>query len=105
MSEFFRQIIWIHITVAGNKQAASVFFGKSEKTAPLIFYPDGSEIFRICSHHKHDLCTGKGGIYIRLILLTYLVFKRNCRIKRLYPCLFKLKIDIVGYNAVGSSAA
>ena len=94
-AEFFRHIIRVHVAVAGDEQAAAVGAHERQIPAPLVFDPDGVQIFRLRADHDHDLRRVQGGEDIRLVFLTEFVFQRDAREEDLIASVGELIVNIL----------
>ena len=73
--KLLRQVIWVHVPVAGNEQLSLVLAHHGKKTAPLVLDPDGVEVFTAGANSHHDLCRVERGEYVRLILCAGYIFQ------------------------------
>ena len=76
-AQLLRQVIGIHVPIAGQKELAAVLLHQRQETAPLVLDPDGVKMRRLRTHRDHDLCGMEGGKDIRLILRTRLVLQSD----------------------------
>ena len=76
-AQLLRQVIGIHVPIAGQKELAAVLLHQRQETAPFVLDPDGVKMRRLRTHRDHDLCGMEGGKDIRLILRTRLVLQSD----------------------------
>ena len=106
--ELLGQIVGIHVAVRGNERFLRAVSDEHEKAAPLVLDPHCVEMLGLRAENDHHLCRVECGEYVRLVLLTELVFKRNAREKDLEALLCELVIQvgrndgITGAPAVGA---
>ena len=105
MGEFFRQVIGIHILVAGYQQLRAVRLHQLQEAAPLIFDPHSGEILRFRADNQHDFSRIQGRENIRLIRLAQLVLQGNGSIKYLQSLQGQLVVNIVGDGTVHGTLA
>ena len=105
MGKLLRQLVSVHILVAGDEQLGAVGLHHFQETAPFVAYPYGGEIFRLCADSEHDLCAVQSRKNAWLIRRAELILKGYCGIKDLEALVCELVVDVVCDNAVGSAAA
>ena len=99
-AEFFGHVIRIHIAVAGDEQTAAVGAHERQIPAPLVFDPDGVQIFRLRADHNHDLGRVQGSKDIRLVFLPELVFQRDAREEDLIARVGELVVNILRQRGI-----
>ena len=101
--KLLRQVVWVHVPVAGNEQLSLVLAHHGKKTAPLVLDPDGVEVFSAGANSHHDLGRVERGKYVRLILCAGYIFQRNAGEEHA-PALFgELIVDVLRQYAVAGA--
>ena len=101
--KLLRQVVWVHVPVAGNEQLSLVLAHHGKKTAPLVLDPDGVEVFSAGANSHHDLGRVERGEYVRLILCAGYIFQRNAGEEHA-PALFgELIVDVLRQYAVAGA--
>ena len=103
--QLLRQVVGVHIPVAGDQQAAAVILHQRQIPAPFVLHPHGVEIFRLGAHYQHHLGAVQGGENIRLILLAQLVFQCDTAEKYLIALIGELIIYFLGQGGILGPAA
>ena len=103
--ELFGHIVWIHIAVAGDEELRLIFAHHGKEAAPLVLDPYGVEVLRARTDDDHDLRRVQRGEYVRLVLCTGDVLKRDTREEHA-PSLFgELVVDVLRKHAVARAFA
>ena len=72
---------------------------------PFVLNPDCIEIFSLGSKNQHDFSRCQSCKDVRLVLLTKLVFKSNCRKEHLQTRVGQFMINLVGNDTVLGSCS
>ena len=99
-SELFGHVVGIHITVAGDEELRLVLAHHGKEAAPLVLDPYGVEVLRARTDDDHDLRRVQRGEYVRLVLCTGDVLKRDTREEHAPPLLGELIVDVLRKYAV-----
>ena len=51
--QLLRQVVSVHVPVAGDEELALILAHHGKETAPLVFHPNGVEILRACADNDH----------------------------------------------------
>ena len=101
----FRQVVGVHVAVAGQQQLAAVLFHHGKKTTPLVLDPDRVEIFRFGADHDHDFGRVQRCKNVRLVLGADLILQRNARKEYTPTLVCQLIVDFLRKGAVLGAAA
>lgn len=99
-AELFRQVVGVHILIAGKKQLATILAHHSKEAAPLVLDPDSVEILRLGADGDHDLGAVQSGKDIRLVFRAGLVLQGNPGEEDTVALLRELVVDFLGVDAV-----
>ena len=103
--ELFGHIVGIHIAVAGDEELRLIFAHHGKEAAPLVLDPYGVEVLRARADDDHDLRRVQRGEYVRLVLCTGDVLKRDTREEHAPPLLGELIVDVLRKYAVARAFA
>ena len=98
--QLLRQIIRIHAPVAGQQQLVVILLHHGQEPAPLVFHPNGVQVFRLGAHHDHHLGAVQGRKNVGLILGAGNVVHGNTGIEYPSALLFQVIIKILGQSRI-----
>ena len=99
-TQLLRQVIGVHIPVAGEQQLGAVLLHQRQEAAPLVLHPHGIEILRLGAHCHHDFSAVQCREDIRLILGAHLVLQRDAGEKHPVAGVRQLIVDVLSQQGV-----
>ena len=98
--KFLRDVVGVHVPVAGDEEFRGVLLHDREEAAPFVLHPDGLEVFLLRADHEHDFRGVERGEDVGFILLAELVLERDTGEEDLQALIRELVVDVLGEGGV-----
>ena len=103
--QLFRDVVGIHIPVAGDQQFLAVFLHQREEAAPLVAHPHRLEVFPLGTDHQHRLRRIQRGEDVGFVLLTELALERDPGEEDLIALLGQRVVDLLRHHRIAGAFA